>query len=315
LIVFCCDAIIDPKETTLSGLSSGAYMATQYQFAHSSTVKGAAIFAGGPYYCAQNLLNNAMMQCMYALSPIPLATLELYARTQASTGNIDPLSHLANHRVFLFSGVQDATVKPAVVRTLETMYSNMGVTNMKSNFALAAAHTFPTIDEGNSCTLSYTPYISACNYDGAGVALEAMYDTLKPPVEAPLTNIIAIDQSRFTGGATLASLSLGPEAYLYVPTGCKDRATPCKLHVALHGCQQYKNAIGMKYVELTGFNNWGEANNIFILYPQATSSQFSPQNPNGCWDWWGYVNANFATKNGPQIRFLYNLINYVIQTH
>lgn len=37
---------------TLSGISAGAYFATQYQIAYSGSVQGVAIFAGGPYYCA-----------------------------------------------------------------------------------------------------------------------------------------------------------------------------------------------------------------------------------------------------------------------
>lgn len=36
-------------ELTVSGLSSGAYMAVQYEIAHSAMVKGAGILAGGPY--------------------------------------------------------------------------------------------------------------------------------------------------------------------------------------------------------------------------------------------------------------------------
>ncbi len=24
-------------------------------------------------------------------------------------------------------------------------------------------------------------------------------------------------------------------------------------------------------------------------------------NPNGCWDWWGYTNDDYANRKGPQI--------------
>ncbi len=37
------------NETTVSGLSSGAYFAVQMHVAFSNSIKGAAIFAGGPY--------------------------------------------------------------------------------------------------------------------------------------------------------------------------------------------------------------------------------------------------------------------------
>jgi hypothetical protein len=318
LVVFCgVDAKIDPKEVSVSGISSGGYMATQYQFAHSASVKGAGVFAGGPYYCAQNNLNTALLTCMYGTMPLSLPTLENFARNFASSGLIDPLSNLRNHKVYIFSGDKDATVKPTIVRGLETMYYDLGVLeeNIESKFDLAAAHTFPTISFGNPCTTASSPFISKCNYDGAGITLEHMYGELKPPVPAPLTNIVAVDQKKYIGSSTLASLSLGPEAYLYVPTGCKNGAGECKLHIAFHGCQQYKNAIGMSYVENTGYNGWGEANNIFILYPQATSSSFAPQNPNGCWDWFGYINKDYANQNGPQIRMVNRMVLDIIATY
>src|SRR4051812_33448271 len=52
------------KEVTVSGVSGGAYMAVQFHVAHSSTVKGVAAIAGGPYYCAQGSLWTAYYNCM-----------------------------------------------------------------------------------------------------------------------------------------------------------------------------------------------------------------------------------------------------------
>ena len=43
----------DLTQTTVSGLSSGAYMAGQFQIAYSQLVIGAGIVAGGPYACAE----------------------------------------------------------------------------------------------------------------------------------------------------------------------------------------------------------------------------------------------------------------------
>ena len=51
---------VDVHDTSVSGLSSGAYMAVQLDVAFSSTIKGAGIIAGGPYYCAQGLLDTAV---------------------------------------------------------------------------------------------------------------------------------------------------------------------------------------------------------------------------------------------------------------
>jgi len=54
-----------------------------------------------------------------------------------------------------------------------------------------------------------------------------------------------------------------------------------------------------RYVRDTGYNRWADGNDIVVLYPQAKSEKLA--NPNGCWDWWGYSSAAYATKAGPQM--------------
>ena len=54
---------IDINETSVSGLSSGGYMAVQFHVAYSSLVKGAGIIAGGPYFCAQDSQDTATNVC------------------------------------------------------------------------------------------------------------------------------------------------------------------------------------------------------------------------------------------------------------
>ena len=44
----------DLAATSVSGLSSGAYMAGQIQVAHAKDIVGAGIVAGGPYACAES---------------------------------------------------------------------------------------------------------------------------------------------------------------------------------------------------------------------------------------------------------------------
>ena len=53
-----------PAGTTVSGLSSGGYMAVQLHVAHSASVRGAGVLAGGPYYCAQGSVWTAAWNCM-----------------------------------------------------------------------------------------------------------------------------------------------------------------------------------------------------------------------------------------------------------
>jgi hypothetical protein len=51
---------IDIDKTSVSGLSAGAYMAGQLQVAHSNSVIGAGIVAGGPYGCAEAGIDGAI---------------------------------------------------------------------------------------------------------------------------------------------------------------------------------------------------------------------------------------------------------------
>jgi len=38
---------VDPSQITVSGISSGGAMASQFHFAHSSQIAGAGVFAAG----------------------------------------------------------------------------------------------------------------------------------------------------------------------------------------------------------------------------------------------------------------------------
>ena len=65
----------------------------------------------------------------------------------------------------------------------------------------------------------------------------------------------------------LPATGLADSAYVYVPSGCKGGRKACRLHLSLHGCWGYKDYPEM--VAHLGFLEWGEANDIIILYPQA----------------------------------------------
>src|SRR4051794_17350482 len=54
---------VDISQTSVSGLSSGAYMAVQFDVAFSSTLRGAGVIAGGPYFCAQGSETAATSTC------------------------------------------------------------------------------------------------------------------------------------------------------------------------------------------------------------------------------------------------------------
>jgi predicted esterase len=112
---------LDINETTVSGLSSGAFMAVQLHFAYSNNIKGAAVFAGGPYYCAQGQMTGAMINCMSMPMAISVPSLISSAKSHASSGLIDSLENLKSSKVYLFSGKSDSVVKQDVQKKNEDM--------------------------------------------------------------------------------------------------------------------------------------------------------------------------------------------------
>lgn len=300
---------VDSNQISTSGISAGAYMAGQLHVAHSSTVMGAGLIAGGPYYCAQGNLTTALMSCMGGLMGSPSAdNLASIAKKLVSDGQIDDVRHLQKSNIFVLSGQNDRVVGKPVVHAGISFYEKLGVpaAQIKVVEDLQVGHAFPTENYGNSCSAAQSaPYISNCNYDGAGEILKQIYGQLKTKVAAKPENIIEFSQAEYTE-ASPSSLSMGDKAYAYVPTTCKAKEK-CRLHVAFHGCAQSIADIQDKFYTKTGYNEWAEANNIIVIYPQVVRDYLKGNN-NACWDWWGYTGSNFHTKNGPQIKAVYNMI-------
>ena len=49
-----------------------------------------------------------------------------------------------------------------------------------------------------------------------------------------------------------------------------------------------------------------------MLYPYTKPSAAAPLNPKGCWDWWGYTNAEYGLKSGWQMQFVHELVNTIM---
>ncbi|OQS36186.1 extracellular catalytic domain type 2 short-chain-length polyhydroxyalkanoate depolymerase [Chromobacterium haemolyticum] len=290
----------DARQSSVSGLSSGAFMAVQYQVAFSASVRGVGVVAGGPYYCSKGMLAGAPA-CMSGPPPA-VGGLVLATQQFALSGQIDPLSNLAKRRVYLFSGSQDNTVKTAVVDSAESYFRKLGVPAARIEYlrGLPAGHAQITPTYGNDCGETKSPYVNHCDwkgegYDQAGAILKQIYGPLQPRAGQLSSQVAVFDQKPYAPPGS----SLADEGYVYVPRVCAEGET-CKVHVALHGCRQYAGAVGDAYYAHAGYNEWADNNRIIVLYPQTTA--MPPGNPNGCWDWFGYTGVNFAWKSGVQMR-------------
>lgn len=289
----------DATSFTVSGLSSGGYMAVQMHVAHSQRVKGAAALAAGPYYCAQGSLWSAQTNCLRPAgwSPLPdVNVLKGHAERFARERAIDPTSNLASARVWIFSGRQDRTVGPEVVEALATFYSlfNTRLVFVKDK---PAGHAMVTEGAGNDCSASEPPFINDCDYDAAGELLRHLYGTLVPRSAKESGRVLSFDQREFGAGH---SISMADRGYVYVPRDCDTER--CRVHVAFHGCRQNADEIGERFVRDAGYNRWADSNRLIVLYPQTIARYWWVYNPRGCWDWWGYTGSRYATKEGSQIR-------------
>ncbi|HEX8602788.1 MAG TPA: PHB depolymerase family esterase [Pseudoduganella sp.] len=127
-----------------------------------------------------------------------------------------------------------------------------------------------------------------------------------------------------------ASLDMADKGYLYVPPACRQPGSHCGVHVALHGCRQDAR----QFATLSGYNNWAGHYRIVVVYPAikadphpirgsvcampvvqeiANNALFEP-NPNGCWDWWGYLDngwpeqQRYVSRNAPQMQVIERIV-------
>ena len=309
---------VDIDKTSVSGLSAGAYMAGQLQVAHSTHITGAGIVAGGPYGCAETPgnpliptaarnLTRALEGCMsdkLRSQGIPdVRALAEQADDLAEAGSIDPFAGLADHRVYLFSGGKDHVVASSVVEAARRFYREVGVPDEAITLVTRpdAGHTFLTVDNGNACEVTASPFLGDCDYDQAGAILKRIYGELQPPGHQQEGTYIVFDQSLFVSGL---GHGLSREGAVYVPEICAKQGG-CRLHIALHGCEQNRETVGMKFIEGSGFARWADGNRVVVLFPQVSDNPIL--NPKGCWDWWGYTGEDYRTKDAPQIAAIWRM--------
>jgi len=311
-------------ESSVSGISSGAFMAVQFGTAWSSVIKGVGVIAGGPYWCAKadtldvvtgfwGPIWRATGVCMKGpASDLDLKDFTDKADAKAAAGEIDPLSNVSKQKIYLFHGYNDAIVDKAATDAAADFYRHyLGPANRGNLFyqtTLGAGHSFVVTKEGvpglNDCKGNAEPYIDQCGYDQAGIVLQHIYGRLNRPDREQLAGTVkSFDQSVYTKPHLPDALSMGDTGYVFVPEDC-ERGAACRVHVALHGCKQDVGDIGRKFVDEAGFNAWADINHLIILYPQTKTSPFAPGNPQACWDWWSYVDHedSYVTKSGAQIK-------------
>lgn len=409
---------LDPNEISVSGISSGGFMAHQFHVAHSRNLMGAGIIAGGPYNCAQGSVVTALRECTafgaqatHSLlsytgpGPAPQGqeaspeAIKMATRSYQSTlemdraGKIDSPGNILRARVILVHGQSDRLlpegVMDAVQQYYKMFYKHYGVDDQASTRLhylkmLPAEHSVPSDNfinlkigsQINACKTFGSPYLNVCTKDDcanacasssntacstqcvdaidtAGEILRHIYnqnplkprnDAIKASTSAQSGTPSTVEQNCQENGETdprcqwlqerifvfdqptIFSNSrqtyLGDKGFLFVPKQCRDNHA-CKLHIAFHGCEQgydfpdSTKAVYSKrwshFVENVGFNEWADANDIVVFYPQARTVTYLAVNPKGCWDFWGYTtNALYPTQQGRQISAVWEMVEALV---
>ncbi|HTW85568.1 MAG TPA: PHB depolymerase family esterase [Candidatus Sulfotelmatobacter sp.] len=314
---------IAPGKIFVAGISSGGFFAVQMHFAHAGVVRGAAIYAGGVDWCAQDNVALALVDCGgetvngQALYSSTLAQSESYVDQQSAAQTIDPEADIAGQPVYLWSGTQDQVVNPKEMADLAAEYEHYGARVTFDN-GYPANHGWESPNGQVACGTAAEPYMIACEgangqpYDSEQTWLTLFLGTLQPRNDGTLRGaLLRFDQTEF--GASAAN-SMDTNGTVFVPQTCAAGAS-CGLVVALHGCLQGHAQIGDDFVTEGGIDQWADGNGIVVLYPYAVESAGpQPYNPQGCWDWWGYDDPSYALKAGTQMQIIYAMVQRVAGT-
>ncbi len=297
---------VNPQAVTVSGVSSGAFMAVQMQVAFSQNIAGTASVAGGIFWCAEGNSQRAQNECMRNPKSLNVANYVKKAQELASQGKIDPLANLTSKKIYIFASPKDSVVNPVSSDKLNDFFKTfLSTKNIKRVQKPESAHGFLTVDQGGPCNLAIMPYILKCNFDMAGDILRSLYGALNPKGTANPSHLHILVQDEFGDAESV----LFKQGWVYVPASC-ERNENCRLHVAFHGCQMNPDFIQNKFATLTGFNEWAETNNIIVFYPQAAKRL--PDNPYACWDWYGYTGGDYVNQSGPQMAAVMKMIQRIM---
>eukprot|EP01116_Phalansterium_solitarium_P024272 TRINITY_DN884_c0_g1_i1.p1 TRINITY_DN884_c0_g1~~TRINITY_DN884_c0_g1_i1.p1 ORF type:complete len:347 (+),score=97.52 TRINITY_DN884_c0_g1_i1:58-1098(+) len=317
LMTMCCaqqlpGLNIDVEHLRVSGVSSGAAMAVQLHVSYSTNFDGVGVLAGPPYWCAMANLASALGACMLEPELINLPLLWEGTAFAYAALSIDNPVNLKRSRAWIFTGQLDTVVKSECVAKTQQYYQKyIPSSQISYTDTIPAEHAMISNTWGSNCSYLGFPWINNCNYDAAGILLNYLNGSpLQPRVPMNMSNLLEFTQDLYMPlNISPSVISMADQGFVYVPTGCRNSANVCMLHVFLHGCVTGIDDVGNTIAVHAGLNEWAEANNIVVLYPQAKRSQAVPYNPQGCWDWWGYTGADYATRLAPQVVAIKNMID------
>lgn len=313
------------KKVSVAGLSSGGFMANQYQIAYSNDVSSVAIIAGGSYFCAENSFQKASTTCINPTAKNMLPTpkqQQTIIKNFADKNLIDNPDNLKNHKVWLYTSKNDKSVVFSVMDNLNDFYNDIvyqdkQLADKQKQFIVSenAGHAWISNLAKNACeTHKVSPFINYCNgYDSAENYLQFFFpnqvsnDKNNSKNNTNLKNIngrfIKFSQSDLQKKYNIQNAEMANEGFAFIPKQCESKdsieKSTCAIHFVLHGCHQSYDMIDEQFIYQTGVWQYAEKYNLVLVYPQTKKSE---KNPNSCWDWFGYSGENYTTKQAAQLK-------------
>ena len=274
---------IAPDQISISGISSGGWLAVQYHIAHSSQIMGAGVVAGGPYHCAgagsYTCLGSSWLgqhdacEASYICSRTAAKTFTLgfyagppdfkdsvaSAEQEARNGTIDPLAGLKRARVWIFTGghendtPHDTLMPHDVVKGLADFYGALfalpEVNNSEENIdfvdSVPAEHAMPIAHDETGEAGACGAFAEPFINDCNYPAAEKLLSFIYPQRRQVSEASWTEDRLKaFTQPVDANDPSISMNAVGHIYVPhACMQGQTCPLHIALHGCEQDEQTV------------------------------------------------------------------------
>ena len=91
---------------------------------------------------------------------------------------------------------------------------------------------------------------------------------LNQPIEPDTMSrtLMPFDQNPFLDGDAHGA-SFHEQGFYYAPPRCENGTVQCKLHVFFHGCEMGFDTIETDFIQIAGFMEVAEANDMVLIFP------------------------------------------------
>ena len=244
---------LDKTQTTVSGLSSGGYMAVQLHVAFPRCLPRGGRGGGRAVLCAEGSVANATGRCMASPCDAFPPARWWHHQHLGKPGVVDPVSP-AKLQVYLFSGSVDSVVKTGAMDALKTLHNSF-VPAANVVYKRTSRPSTPgdrrlrqrLLGQGARPT-STTATSTWLNCHAGSTCTGRSTRAARSPAREQLCREFKAKQ--------LHQQPRHGQQWLGLHAAGLPGGATCRLHVALHGCKQNVSDVRQQFVRNTGFNRW-----------------------------------------------------------